>query len=371
MERKAIVLAPSDSSAARSPDQGCAAVRVANRPIISHVLESLESAGVRETAVVGSAPAVAGLRATIEQEDVRKSNVVFLPSAGESGLFQELAPAVPFVGDAECIVHSADGLLGDALTPFAERLRPGHPDLVLLLNGGARRPDARGHDVRGQDARGQGPRSHGARGQAALQVLRLSEITGFSSPTALAGACLLGSGTLALACAGEDATDGEGRLPRLAARVAAAGGQVQAGRVSWRSYTGDPQDLLEMNRMVLDQLPAETPGAEGDGNQIEGRVLIHPTADVRSSVIAGPVIIGAGARVENAYIGPYTSIGSDAVVSGSEISRSIVLEKARILHVRERIEGSTIGRGAFIRTDFGLPRAMRLHLGEGAEMVLN
>ena len=123
--------------------------------------------------------------------------------------------------------------------------------------------------------------------------------------------------------------------------------------------------------MVLDQLPSHPVRADGGDNQIEGRVLIHPSAEVWSSVIAGPAIIGARARVEHAYIGPYTSVGRDVVVTGSEISRSIILEEARILHVRDRIEGSTIGRGAFIRTDFGLPRAMRLHLGEGAELLLN
>jgi glucose-1-phosphate thymidylyltransferase len=352
MERKAIVLARADNESAQRLDQGAASARVANRPIISHVLESLESAGVTGTAVVGPAAAVADVQAAIELEGAGGSSVIFLPSAEVGGgLAETLSPAVPFIGDADCIVHSADGLAGDPLGPFAERLRPGHPDLVLLLHGGARRQDARD--------------------QEALQVLRISEITGFSSPTALAGACLLGSGALQLACAREDGDHGEPGLTRLAERVAAAGGQVQAGRVSWRSYTGDPLDLLEMNRMVLDQLPARTDVHVGGDNQIEGRVLIHPSAEVRASVIAGPAIIGARARVENAYIGPYTSIGSDAIVEGSEICRSIVLEGARILHVRDRIEGSTVGRGASIRTDFGLPRAMRLHLGEGAEMLLN
>ncbi|HWE11674.1 MAG TPA: NDP-sugar synthase [Solirubrobacteraceae bacterium] len=351
MGRKAIILAQADIPVQRRPDEGPAWVRVANRPIVSHVLESLEAAGVTETAVVGPAAAVADLQATIAQEGPGESALTFLPVPDESGLMETLAPAVPFIGDAECIVHSADGLLGDPLGPLADRLRPGHPDLLLLLHGGARR--------------------HDARDQEALQLLRISEITGFSSPTALAGACLLGSGVLGLTCTPDEGTATETKITRLAERVAAAGGQVQAGRVSWRSYSGDPRDLLEMNRMVLDQLPAPTPIANGGENQIEGRVLIHPSAEVRSSLIAGPVIIGAGARVENAYIGPYTSVGSDAVVEGSEISRSIILEGAQILHVRDRIEASTIGRGAFIRTEFALPRGMRLHVGEGIEMLFS
>lgn len=350
MQRKAIVLArAADAPMAHRPETGPATARVANRPIIWHVLESLEAAGVTETAVVGPATAVADLRETIEHEGGRESAITYLPSAEGAGLIETLAPAASFVGEASCIVHSADGLAGDPLAPFADMLRPGHPDLVLLLHGDARRRQAVD--------------------EQALHVLRISEITGFSSPTALAGACLLGEGAIQLACA--RGADSPADLPRLAERVTSAGGHVQAGRVSWRSYTGDPQELLDMNRMVLDQLPGQPYMVEPGDNQIEGRVIIHPSAEVRSSVISGPVIIGARAVVDSAYIGPYTSIGADVHIEGSEISRSIILEGARILHVRDRIEASTVGRNATMRTDFSLPRALRMNLGDGAQLHLS
>ena len=100
-------------------------------------------------------------------------------------------------------------------------------------------------------------------------------------------------------------------------------------------------------------------------------MVIDPSAEVTDSIILGPCIIGAGARVADSYIGPYTSIGAGAEIEGAEIVRSIVAEKVRILHVSGSIEGSTIGRGANIFRDFGLPRAMRLHVGEDAAVALN
>jgi hypothetical protein len=41
------------------------------------------------------------------------------------------------------------------------------------------------------------------------------------------------------------------------------------------------------------------------------------------------------------------------------------------MHVGGRIEASTVGRSARIFRDFALPRAMRLHVGDGVELALN
>lgn len=349
MDFKAIVLAPERGAPSHGLDAPAPASRVANRPVVWHVLKSVRAAGARETALIGSTSALADLRATLEAEGASGADLVYLPTTADR-LFDRLAAAVPFVGDGPCVVHTADGLLGEPLAPLSEMLRPAHPDLVLLWHDSAR------------------PRS--AWDDQALQLLKLGHITGFAGPSTLAGAALLGSGALPLAC-DQSRSSAPATLTSVAERLVAAGGQLQSGRVSWCSYTGDPHDLLELNRMVLDQLPPQPPGPARGGNEIEGRVVIHPTAEVRSSVIAGPAVIGARAIIENAYIGPYTSVGSDVQIEASEISRSIVLEGSRILRVRDRIEASTIGPRAVIRTDFGLPRAMRLHVGGGVELLLN
>jgi glucose-1-phosphate thymidylyltransferase len=122
---------------------------------------------------------------------------------------------------------------------------------------------------------------------------------------------------------------------------------------------------------VLDQQPlAQAPFDIGD-NRIEGRVIIDASAEVTSSTILGPTIIGPLARVSHSWIGPYTSIGASAEIEGAEIERSIISDGARIMHVGGRIAGSTVGRRASIFKDFTLPRAMRLHVGEGVELALN
>ena len=97
---------------------------------------------------------------------------------------------------------------------------------------------------------------------------------------------------------------------------------------------------------------------------------IHEQAIVRSSVIVGPTVIGPGARIADAYIGPYTSVGPGAQIEGAEIERSIISAGASIMHIGGRIVSSVVGRDARVFRDFSLPRALRLRVGDGTEVAL-
>jgi glucose-1-phosphate thymidylyltransferase len=123
--------------------------------------------------------------------------------------------------------------------------------------------------------------------------------------------------------------------------------------------------------MVLDDLEPSVDIVESDGNRFEGRLDIHPSVYVRGSVLHGPAVIGEGAEIVDAYVGPYTTIGRGVHIEGAEIERSIVYEGATIQHLGVRVQDSTVGAHARIVREFGLPRAMRVHVGEGVELALD
>ena len=104
--------------------------------------------------------------------------------------------------------------------------------------------------------------------------------------------------------------------------------------------------------------------------EFQGPVKVHPTARLEHTLIRGPAIIGPGARLSHAYVGPYTSIGANVTIDGSQIEHSIVLDEAELLHVGNRLETSVIGRGARITRSFVVPTAMRLSVGDGAEVTI-
>jgi glucose-1-phosphate thymidylyltransferase len=97
---------------------------------------------------------------------------------------------------------------------------------------------------------------------------------------------------------------------------------------------------------------------------------VHPTAQLENTLVRGPAIIGPGARLSHAYVGPYTAIGANVTIEGSQVEHSIVLDGAQLMHVGARIETSVIGRGARVARSFGVPTAMRLAIGNGSEVTL-
>ncbi|MGH2914553.1 MAG: hypothetical protein ACRDMX_06165 [Solirubrobacteraceae bacterium] len=333
---------------------------VANQPIVCHALQALADAGAQALAVVAPAATMLELRTCVERSLDAGPAVAFLPWTGRQDLIGALRSASRFVGHDPAAVQLADGLLGERIGPLAEPIAGGAADLLLVLH----RSTDRGTVL-----------------EPELQaLLGLSELDHRQSHLALAGACLFGPGVLkrtvrdrpsetASPALGEIAA----QLGEIAKRVSEQRGTIDAALVGvWRRYRGDPVDLLELNHLVLDrlQVPRADPSDE-PGNRVEGRVLIDPTAQIRASTILGPCVIGPGTRITNSYIGPYTSVGADVEIEGAEIVGSIVCEGVRIMHVSGRIEGSTIGRRSSIFRDFRLPRAMRLHVGDGVEMALD
>lgn len=112
----------------------------------------------------------------------------------------------------------------------------------------------------------------------------------------------------------------------------------------WWTDTGNPTDFLRANVLILDQLNDIYNLAELKGdNKIEGRVRIEKGVVIRNSILRGPIVIDSGTRIENSYIGPYTSIGKDCEILNSEIENSIVFGGNLIAKHRERIDSSIIG----------------------------
>jgi glucose-1-phosphate thymidylyltransferase len=82
-------------------------------------------------------------------------------------------------------------------------------------------------------------------------------------------------------------------------------------------------------------------------------------------------VIGAGARIADSYVGPFTALADGVVLDRCEIEHSIVLERSRIVNVPRRIESSLIGRDAVVTASDAMPRAHRLMLGDSSRVELS
>ena len=112
-------------------------------------------------------------------------------------------------------------------------------------------------------------------------------------------------------------------------------------------------------------------GTIAEGSVIQGKVRIEEGTIIDENVlIRGPVVIGSGCRISDAYVGPYTSIGDGVELHNTEIEHSIVMERATI-QSGKRIVDSIIGRHASITSNQEtLPRGHKLIIGDHASVEL-
>jgi len=324
--------------------------RVANRPILGHVLDALVGAGVTEAVVVAPPHGAAEIMACVEQERPAALAAAPLIRDYHSEPTETLEELTEMIGEAPVIVHSANGLLGQPLAPLLDLLDERIPDMVLLVA-----PDARNTE-------------HLA--PSSQRMLNIAELHPAKSPFGVAGVCVLAPGALRRARLARLTTQGL-ELQAMGEGLAEDGGCIRVCVVrTWRRFTGEAVDLLALNRAVLDTIAGAAPVAESNGNHFEGQVQIDDSASVTSSVICGPVIIGAGAQIADSYIGPHTAIGERVSIEGAEIERSIVLAGASVQHVGGRLVASVVGREARVFRDFSVPRAIRLQVGDGDQVAL-
>jgi glucose-1-phosphate thymidylyltransferase len=322
-------------------------VPVANRALLGHALDWLALSGVLEAAVIvpqelaGDARrAAAGTRSTL--------SVSWVEQLPDESLGHVLGDLTGFLDGEAFVLHLADSLAKQSLRSLTPR---GACDTVALLV------------------------EHESSGAELAQVVQLRAAVGGgpARPRPLcnhsAGVAVLGPG--ALDGARDLDLDPAHALEVLAERVRQRGGRVARCSVTdWWRFRPGTEALLEGNRFALEGRRADYERARVVDSEIQGAVVVHPEARIKSSVVRGPVVIGARARLREAYVGPYTSIGEDVTIEGAEIEHSVVLPGASITHVAGRLEASVIGPRSRVFRDFRLPRAMRLSVGEGAEVCL-
>jgi len=306
-----------------------ALVPVANRPILFHNLEALRRAGLLEATIAVDPETASAIRGAVGDGSDWDLTIRYLDCATDMGLGTALATARDFISDEPVLVQHAGALMRERIQPHIAAFADERLDALALRL----RPYPRA----------------GNEGLAVDGGWMLSE----------RAVSMLSNG------------DGDGAAPDPIAYVREHGGQARVQDVDGcLSCHGDQDTLLEANRRMLEDIVPDFDPESVQGSELQGPVIVHPTARVESSLIRGPVIIGPRAHVRDAYIGPYTAVGADVVVEGTEIEHSIVFPSAELRFVGTRLETSIIGKGARVVRSFGVPNALRLSIGDGAEVAL-
>ncbi len=138
----------------------------------------------------------------------------------------------------------------------------------------------------------------------------------------------------------------------------------------WWLDTGKKEDLLEANRLILDEyLQRNIKGEIDEVSRVIGRVQIDEGARVERSIIRGPVSIAANCQIINSIIGPFTSIGAATKIENSSVDHSVILCNSHILDI-QHLADSVIGKNVEISRQDQEFEAARLFIGDYAKVEL-
>jgi glucose-1-phosphate thymidylyltransferase len=329
-------------------------VPVANKPVLFYGIEALVDAGISQIGIVIAPETGDEIREAVGDGSAFGAAVTYIVQDEPKGLAHAVLTAEDFIAGSPFVMYLGDNLLADGLRGLVAAFREAEPDALILLT-----------PV-------EDPSSYGVAELNGEQVVRLVEKPKDPpSNLALVGVYLFGPPIFDAARALEPSWRGELEITEAIQGLIDDGHRVQSEVVKgWWKDTGQLADMLEANRLVLEELEARLDGEIDEASRIEGRVVVEEGARVSGSVVRGPAVIGAGACIEDAYVGPYTSIGEDVHVRRSEIEHSIVLAGSVVEDLGTRMEASLLGRNVKLTRHDGMPKTLRFLVGDNSEIEL-
>jgi glucose-1-phosphate thymidylyltransferase len=326
-------------------------VPVANKPVLFYGIEAMVQAGIHELGIVVG-ETHEEIRAAVGDGSRFGCKVTYIMQPDPLGLAHAVKISQGFLAEDPFVMYLGDNLLAHGITSLVTEFRLLAPTAQILL---AQVPN---------------PNQFGVAELVDGRVVRLEEKPKVPrSDLALVGVYMFTAPIFEAVNAIKPSGRGELEITDAIQYLIDKGYTVSPHVVTgWWKDTGKLEDMLEANRLILDTLERRIEGEVRGRSQVDGKVVIESGALVEDSVIRGPVVIGRGARVLRAYVGPFTSIDAEVTVRDSEIEHSIVLEGSVIEDLQTRLEDSLIGRNCRIHRSLIMPRALRFMIGDNSEV---
>jgi len=328
-------------------------VPVANKPILYYCIESLRDAGIKDIGIV-----VGDTKDEIKSSVGNGSNfgvdITYIEQEAPLGIAHAVLISRDFIGDDPFVVYLGDNLLIEGINKFVKRFKEKKPNSQILL---VKVPN---------------PSQFGVAELDGERIIRLEEKPKFpKTDLALVGVYLFDNNVFHAVENIKPSWRNELEITEAIQYLVDNQFKVEAQVISgWWKDTGKLDDLLEANRVVLSSFSCEIKGKVDKSSRIEGNVMIENNAEIINSVIRGPAIIGERTKIENSFIGPFTSIYNDVLIKDSEIEHSIILENSKIDGIGSRIEDSLIGKNVVVEKSTKLPKAFRFMLGDSSKIEI-
>ncbi|MBI3890668.1 MAG: glucose-1-phosphate thymidylyltransferase [Candidatus Wallbacteria bacterium] len=326
-------------------------VPVANKPVLFYGIEALRDAGITDIGIIVGDT----------QEEIRRAcgdgarfgvKLTYIHQAEPLGLAHAVLTAREYLADSDFVMYLGDNLIISGIKELVHKYQTEKSNAMVLL---ARVPN---------------PNQFGVAELKDGKVFRLVEKPKEpKSDLALVGVYMFDKLVMKAASSIQPSARGELEITDAIQWLVDQGHRVNPHIVTgWWKDTGKLEDMLEANRMILATMERRIAGSVDAASCLEDKVVIEEGAQIVNSTIRGPAIIGRNTRIENSYVGPFTSIYYNCLVRSSEIEHSILLEESKVLDIRRRIEDSLIGKNVTISRSPARPKALRFMLGDNSSV---
>ncbi|ASJ05732.1 glucose-1-phosphate thymidylyltransferase [Thermococcus barossii] len=327
-------------------------IPVANKPILFYAIEDVIEAGIDEIGIVVG-PNKEQVMETVRGVDW-DADIEFIYQGEPKGLAHAILVARDYLGDDDFVMYLGDNILKEGIVKHKKHFEKGNFDASILLQ---EVPDPRQFGVAELSDDGKTIKRLVEKPKEPPSNLALVGIYFFKPVIHEAVKNIKPSWRNEL-----EITDAIQWLIDHGYRV----GWTKV--TGWWKDTGKPEDLLEANRLILDDIQRNI--QVNTKAQIHGRVIIEKGAKIdENTVIKGPVVIGKNVVIRNSYIGPYTSIGDNCIIEDTEIEDSIILEGSEIQNAGRIVE-SLIGRRVKIINGTSHPLGRKLVIGDNSRLIL-
>ncbi|WP_457751212.1 glucose-1-phosphate thymidylyltransferase [Thermococcus sp.] len=327
-------------------------IPVANKPVLFYAIEDVIEVGIREIGIIVGPNANMVREAVLREE--WDAEIEFIHQGEPRGLAHAILVARDFLGDEDFVMYLGDNILREGIVGHKEHFEKGNYDASILLQE-VPNPSQFGVVELSEDGK---------------TIKRLVEKPkNPPSNLALVGIYFFKPVIHEAVRHIKPSWRNELEITDAIQWLIDHGYRVGWTKVTgWWKDTGKPEDLLDANRLILDDI--ETDIRIHTNARIHGRVVIGEGSEIdESTVIKGPVVIGRNVRIRNSYIGPYTSIGDNVVIENTEIEDSIILQDSEIRNAGRIVE-SLIGRGVKIINGTSHPLGRKLVVGDNSRIIL-
>lgn len=325
---------------------------IANKPMSQYCIESMKEAGVTEIAVIIGGVGSNKVREYYEDGQKFGVKIIYIEQDSPRGIAHAIGLCNDFIGNEKFLVFLGDNIIHKNIHDFANEFVNSDNDASILL------------------CEVDNPSRFGIADMKNGKITRIMEKPK-NPPTnyAVTGIYFLTPKIFEIIENLKPSWRNELEITDALQTLLSKNNKISYYVITdyWKD-TGTPEDIINANRAILENKLSSFNGEKDNDVSISGTVIVGKNTKILgNSKIEGPVIIGDNCLIDDARIGPNSSIGDDSQIIQSNIENSIIMSNC-IVKCTSKIGNSIISSNSKIQNKSKDEKIFLL--GEGTQIFL-